>query len=195
MKCLNFLFARHIFCVNLCSYLSSHWFDVDIRFSFIDSSGSVVTNTLDLSVPEDIIVQSGGLKLSKFRDLFVYHKVVPQIVLILDGVNPDFHCVFEDIFQGLEVHFQGVKFIFELFDLFFIDIALVHEPIFMLFIQLLLFHCHLVDLNLIKNYCILLKRPFVDKRCQQGLLFLDQLLVGEDVLRDPFVNESLQFVV
>lgn len=59
---------------------------------------------LDLLVPEDVVIESCGFELVESRYVFVNGKVIPQIVLIFYLINPDFHGVFEDIFQRLEVH-------------------------------------------------------------------------------------------
>ena len=58
----------------------------------------------DFLVPEDVVSEPCGFELVKSRYVFVNGKVIPQIVLIFYLINPDFHGVFEDIFQRLEVH-------------------------------------------------------------------------------------------
>ncbi len=74
-----------------------------LQIDLHNSNGSV-SDIFDFPVPEDVVVESGGFKFVEFGYIFVDGEVIPEIVLILDLINPDFHGVFEYIFQGLKTH-------------------------------------------------------------------------------------------
>ena len=189
---------------NLCFWrlkkFTFHWV-VTVRIhsinqkDFLQSEARSIDDSLDLPVPENVVVESCGLSFGESGYFLVNSKIVSQIVFIFHFLDPNLHTVFKNILKRLEIHFQVVHLVLQLLYLFLVNVALVHKPIFMLFIHLFLIYCHLVYLSSIKNYCVFLHCPFVHQWCYQCLLFLYHFLVGENVFRYLFFHKSFQFVI
>lgn len=74
------------------------YFLISFLVNLIQSYVLSIRNVFDFLVPENVVIESCGLKLVEPRYVFVNSKVIPQIVLIFYLINPDFHGVFENIF-------------------------------------------------------------------------------------------------
>ena len=104
-------------------------------------------NLLHFQILVDVEVNAGPVFLVQFADPGEHGHVIPEIVLLVVVIGVDLEDIFDDIDEGLEVHFKHVDLFLVLFDLFFVDVALVHELVFVFLFYFLFLHCKLVYLK------------------------------------------------
>ena len=104
-------------------------------------------NLLHFQILVDVEVNAGPVFFVQFADPGEHGHVIPEVVLLVVVIGVDLEDILDDIDEGLEVHFKHVDLFLVLFDLFFVDVALVHELVFVFLFYFLFLHCKLVYLK------------------------------------------------
>jgi len=115
-------------------------------------------SSVPFSLPIDLkaVIEFFLVSLAESANVSKENHIIFDIILIIILIHPQLHSVFEYILQTLTVHLHYINQFLVLFDLFLINIALVHESVFIFLLDLFLFHRQLIDLcnvNTTVFYC------------------------------------------
>ena len=138
----------------------------------------------DFQIPMNMVIDARPIFFIKFTDPSQHGHIISEIILLVFRIRINFHNIFDNIDQRLEIHLKYINLFLMLFYLLFVDVALVHEFVLVFFLDFLLLHCQLVYLKLYSYLLCSIETLFHSLDCL--LVLISTRLASSGSLMTPF---------